>query len=84
MDKQDFSTLDDAICEVITSNSVHPTNSSRLQTIVINDFKPKGDWWRLVDRRLQAMRKTGRLVYSNTGLGKRWIVAEKPGSEGLA
>ncbi len=78
MENQDFSALDDAICEVIASNSVHPTNSSRLQTIVVNEFKPKGDWWRLVDRRLQAMRKTGRLVYSNTGRGKRWKVAEKP------
>ncbi len=75
MSKTDFSALDDAICEVIHADSVHPTNASRLQTIVVNDFAPKGNWWRLVGRRLQAMRKSGRLLYSNTGRGKRWTVA---------
>ena len=80
-----FQILDDAICAHISAGGCHPTNSSALETVArqlidlgIGGKSPFPVWWRLVDRRMQAMRKAGRLQYERTkggGHGK-WRVVE--------
>jgi hypothetical protein len=76
----DFQELDDAICRHIQSgNPCHPTNSDMLEGIARTMCSNSGTAWRLIDRRLQAMRKSGRLVYAAADGGrKRWSVVEEP------
>lgn len=60
--------LDEAIVEYLrTDGTVHPIYSRRLSDVARDD-------WRLIDRRLQALRKDGRIVYR--AFEKRWRVVE--------
>lgn len=85
-----YQMLDDAICAHIAKGYGHPTNSSALETIArpllaSNNRPSPGVAWRLIDRRMQAMRKAGRLVYERTKAGGghgRWRVGEASNSLG--
>jgi hypothetical protein len=63
-----FKDLDDAICKHIESGSLqHPIYSQRLLAMacsqVGNTTESDPRVWRLIDRRLQALKKAGRLIY---------------------
>ena len=61
----DYSKLDDAICHFLATRDGHATNSDYLCGIAetITGGKP----WRLIDRRMQAMKKSGRICYVGRG-----------------
>jgi hypothetical protein len=73
----DYAQLDEAICRWIADNSAgHPANSRHLEGIAAT-LVSGGEPWRLIDRRLQELRKSGRVQYT----GRRrsyhgWIVRE--------
>lgn len=75
----DWTKLDDAICEHIQSGKGHPTNSTALaeiarESITENKLSAKVAW-RVIDRRIQAMKKAGRIELSRrAGSGSRWRV----------
>lgn len=77
-----FKALDDAICDHIARGSGHPIYSSALAAIakplLATNRTPFPEEWRLIDRRMQAMRKAGRLAYERTKGGGhgRWRVVE--------
>jgi len=80
-----YQSLDDAICEVIRAGRGHPTHSSNLEGIArfliasgIGGRSPFPVAWRLIDRRMQTMRKDGRIVYdsANGGVHGRWRVVD--------
>lgn len=66
-----YQTLDDAICaHLLFGNGGHPTNNATLERIArelveagIGGRSPLPAAWRLIDRRIQAMRRAGRLEY---------------------
>jgi hypothetical protein len=63
-----FKDLDDAICKHIESGTrQHPIYSQRLAEMACSEIGTTDDSdervWRLIDRRLQALKKAGRLVY---------------------
>jgi hypothetical protein len=63
-----FKDLADAICKHIESGtSQHPIYSQRLLSMacsaVGNTTESDPRVWRLIDRRLQALKKAGRLIY---------------------
>lgn len=66
----DYTELDNAICRHIQSATTHPIYNADLnrQAAQITG----GETWRLIDRRLQAMRKAGRLSYDKHT--RRWYV----------
>lgn len=66
MSKIDYSKLDDAICEFIANKDGHPTNSSTLEDIAAKYVFRKFAW-RLIDRRMVAMRKAGRIKFVGNG-----------------
>lgn len=74
-----YSDLDEAICVHIRSGRGHPTNSSALEAVarplLATNKTPFPVVWRLIDRRMQAMRKAGRLAYDRSG-GGRWRVVD--------
>lgn len=76
-----YQELDDAICEHVLLGRGHPTSGSVLKAIarqwLIDNKKPFLIEWRLIDRRMQAMRKSGRLVYERTKGGRygKWRIA---------
>lgn len=57
-----FQKLDDAICAHISQKLGHPTSSNALESVA-REFTDDLIAWRLIDRRMQAMRKAGRLKY---------------------
>jgi hypothetical protein len=60
---EDYGQLDEAICRWIATSSIgHPANSSDLNQIAAT-FTAGGEPWRLIDRRMQAMRRSGRIEY---------------------
>ena len=67
MSKGKYQALDDGICAYISEGRGHPVNSGALEEIalplVVSDKNPYPVVWRLIDRRMQAMRKAGRLRY---------------------
>jgi hypothetical protein len=69
----EYSKLDAAICAHIEAGMGHPTNSSALADIArpLNRGN-RAPTWRLIDRRMQAMRKSGRLAWSKAD--RRWTV----------
>ncbi|MEY2875258.1 MAG: hypothetical protein RLZZ373_2629 [Pseudomonadota bacterium] len=73
-----YQVLDDAICAHIRADRGHPTNSSRLEDIArpLSPSQP----WRLIERRMLAMRKDGRLEYGKPLVkhGSRWRVVAQP------
>lgn len=72
---QNWEQLDQEICDWIASNQIgHPANSLSLQKVAVC-FCGSGEPWRLIDRRMQAMRRSGRIKY----VGRRkdrhgWVV----------
>lgn len=63
-----FKDLDDAICKHIESGSrQHPIYSQRLLAMACSEIGNTTESdervWRLIDRRLQALKKAGRLIY---------------------
>ena len=82
MSENKYQELDDAICAHIAQRIVHPTASSTLETIasplLARNKTPFPEAWRLIDRRMQAMRKAGRIVYERTKDGGhgRWRLTD--------
>jgi hypothetical protein len=78
---QDYSALDDAICRFLEANDGHPTNNSALCEIA-GKYAPSNVAWRLVDRRMQAMKKSGRIAFvgrgrnNPSGRSHGWIVRQ--------
>ena len=82
MAENKYQVLDDAICAHIAAGLGHATNSSALEAIarplLASNKTPFPVAWRLIDRRMQTMRKAGRLVYERTKGGGhgRWRVVD--------
>lgn len=78
---QDYSALDDAICSFLEANDGHATNSSALCKIA-GEYTLGKVAWRLVDRRMQAMKKSGRIAFvgrgrnNPSGRSHGWIVRQ--------
>lgn len=66
--KQD---LDDAICAHLRHEAGHPTDSLALEEMAAKVYPKASVLWRAIDRRIQAMRKAGRLRYDKTS--RAWI-----------
>jgi hypothetical protein len=67
--KPDYSELDDAICKFLANNDGHPTNNSTLEGLAaktINTAKRQQPW-RIIDRRMTAMRKAGKIKFVGNG-----------------
>lgn len=78
-----FQELDEAIVAHIEARRGHPTNSMKLEEIarkliVAGNSRRTAHpvAWRLIDRRMQAMRRSGRLVFGRPEGGGRkcWLV----------
>jgi hypothetical protein len=82
MAENKYQELDDAICAHIGQRIAQPTASSALEAIarplLARNKTPFPEAWRLIDRRMQAMRKAGRIVYERTkgSVRGRWSVAD--------
>ena len=82
MNSEKYKTLDDAICAHIAAGLGHSANSSALEAIarplLASNKTPFPVAWRLIDRRMQTMRKAGRLVYERTKGGGhgQWRVVD--------
>lgn len=77
MSKNDYTELDKAILSKISDGQVtFPgiCNAVELQTRPFVSFTSPG--WRIVDRRLQALRKAGKIKYQRKPEG--WVVCEVP------
>lgn len=74
----DYTELDDAICHFLATCDGHATNSDSLCQMAAQITG--GEPWRLIDRRMQAMRKSGRIKFMgnarNNPSGRRhgWLV----------
>jgi glucokinase len=72
MTRKDYKNLDDAICQFLATKDGHPTNSSALLELAgthnpsSSALTPDADW-RLIDRRMVAMRKAGRIKFVGNG-----------------
>lgn len=65
MDKKDYTKLDAAILEqLLAGNKKFVGLSVRLEAIATPFASEKAEPWRVIDRRLQALRKTGLVSYS--------------------
>lgn len=74
MNATKYAELDSAICEHIKHGNSHPQYSSAVVDIarpLLSKKTPFPEEWRLVERRMQAMRKAGRLVYERPSEGGR-------------
>jgi hypothetical protein len=90
MAKIDYSKLDDAICEFIANSYIHPKDSDGLEDMatafVFRKFA-RG----LIESRMKAMRKAGRIKYvgngknNSSGKSHGWVVCipdQSPTGEG--
>ena len=57
----DYTELDNAICHYLATKDGHVTNSDQLCQMAAEITG--GEPWRLIDRRMQAMRKAGRIEF---------------------
>ncbi len=79
-----YAELDRAICAHIETGNGHPMYSRALEEIarplLATNKTPFPEPWRLIDRRMQAMRKAGRLEYVRVKGGGhgRWRVFGDP------
>lgn len=73
----DYTKLDNAICDHLTYKGGHATNSSALEDLAATITG--GVPWRLIDRRMQAMRKSGRIEFNRKGSARKhgWIVNQQ-------
>lgn len=72
-----YALLDEAIMVVLRANTCHPINDSQLKAFAKQYLEPNGVSFRLIERRMQAMRKDGGIIF--IGKGKQgsksgWIV----------
>lgn len=68
-----YEKLDSAILEYIELHSGKtPANSMMLVDIAreVNGYVPSMVYWRIVDRRTQALRKAGKIKYEN----RKWVL----------
>jgi chorismate mutase len=68
-----FAQLDDSVCDYIRRNPGRsPHNAKQLQDMAAGvlglPHSVNEQSWRLIDRRLQAMRKAGRIKYARASL----------------
>lgn len=61
----DYRELDDAICAFLAERDGHPTISCNLCKLA--EKFTNGEPWRLIDRRLQVLRKSGRIEFTGRG-----------------
>ena len=66
MTRKDYRNLDDAICRFLATKDGHPTNNSDLLKLACI-HAPGSISWRLIDRRMAAMRKAGRIKFLGNG-----------------
>lgn len=66
MKRQDFTALDNAICKFLATKDGHACNSSILLDLA-GTYSRGSSGWRLIDRRMQAMRKAGRIKFVGNG-----------------
>ena len=82
MKANQYHELDSAICAHIATGFGHATNNSELEAIarplLATNKTPFPVAWRLIDRRMQNMRKAGRLVYERMQGARhgRWRVVD--------
>jgi hypothetical protein len=78
----DYESLDSAICTWLQKHPVgHPANSAELQALAAP--LAAGEAWRLIDRRMQALRHSGRIHYAGRRRGWHgWRVAAPEGVAG--
>ena len=84
MNANTYEKLDAAICAHVLSGRGHPTNSSALESVareliesgLVGGRAPFPVAWRMIDRRMQAMRRSGQLEYvrKKGGGHGRWCV----------
>ena len=82
-----YESIDSAICKHIILGRGHASNSARLEQMARNVIEagiggnhPSPVAWRLIDRRMQAMRKSGRIEYDK--MTRKWVVlASTPTTE---
>lgn len=80
MRENKFKVLDNAICAHIQRGAGHPMYSSTLATIarplLASNRTPFPTEWGLIERRMQTMRKLGRLAYERAKGGGHghWVV----------
>ena len=72
---RDYSELDDAILRFLENRDKHPTNSGDLM-VIARRLTMGEPWWRLIDRRMQALRKAGRIRFDRTATNRThgWVV----------
>jgi len=61
-----YDDLDSAICSFLATRDGHPTNNSALLDLA-RQAMPGCLTWRLIDRRMIAMRKAGRIKFVGNG-----------------
>ena len=78
-----YEQLDSNICKHIILGRGHPSNSTKLEQMArevieagIGGNHPFQVAWRLIDRRIQAMRKSGRIEYDKRS--RKWVVLAAP------
>ena len=73
-----YKELDDAICRHIAEKrTIHPTSAKSLRDFAANElgtgaYKGCDKEWRLIDRRLQALKKAGVIQYARQTA--RWVL----------
>jgi len=77
-----YKELDDAICAHIAISGKHPIYSGLLLNMAATELGRSTDHgdekeWRLIDRRLQALKKAGRVEYAR--LPARWVLVPPNG-----
>ncbi len=79
MEANKYQALDDAICAFIRAGRRHLTGSTALaevaRPLLAASKTPFPEPWRLIERRMQAMRRAGRLRYEREkGRQGRWVI----------
>lgn len=74
--KHDYTKLDAAIIDKIRSGTANLTGLVCALSTLAEPFSGYRPAWRVIDRRLQALRKAGKITYS----GGRWHVCSSDGS----
>lgn len=57
----DYTEIDNAICRFLETSDGHPTNNDLLCAMA--ERITGGEPWRLIDRRMQALRKSGQIKF---------------------
>ena len=77
-----YAYLDERICKYLERRGIHPNNSIHLialATKMIADLDLTTNAVRLIDRRLQAMRKEGKIIYVR-GVRPHWEIRSEVGA----